>query len=454
LYAKFNKEYELLKYDVVVAGGGTAGVAAAISAAREGARTLVVEQNGHLGGIAVCGIPFLGSLDTNGHVVNEGIFLELIEKMKEHGACPGYSTGAYWNTPETPDRYKFSLVPFDPEYYKYVAQEMVLQTGADVLFHTYVTDVVKEENHIKAIEVINKSGKSLIEAKVFVDCTGDADLVKYAGGSFIEKKAMQNCSILFRIGNVDLERLVIDLKEGKSIRGWGEWHTRIIKQNKVNQSEPSLVHIAGHMVFESEDHETTFTAVSIRDGEIFLNATRAAGLSGVDARDITAAEIQERRNVMSIFNLMKKNIPAFKDSILLTTSPVNFRETRNIIGDYILTKEDVINSTKFSDGVARGAYPIDIHDPDGGRTKFSFIKDGGSYEIPYRCLLPKDIEQLIVAGKNISVTHEANGSTRIMACVVSQGEAAGLAAAISVKSNSSPRNIDVGLLRTKLNLTD
>jgi hypothetical protein len=174
----------------------------------------------------------------------------------------------------------------------------------------------------------------------------------------------------------------------------------------------------------------------------------------VDAWDITAAEIKERRNVMRIFNLMKKNIPAFKDSILLTTSPVNFRETRNIIGDYILTKEDVINSTKFSDGVARGAYPIDIHDPDGGRTKFSFIKDGGSYEIPYRCLLPKDIEQLIVAGKNISVTHEANGSTRIMACVVSQGEAAGLAAAISVKSNSSPRNIDVGLLRTKLNLTD
>ncbi len=443
-----------MKYDVVVAGGGTAGVAAAISAAREGAKTLVVEQNGHLGGIAVSGIPFLGSLDTNGQVVNKGVFLELVEKMKEHGACLGYSTGAYWNTPETPERYQFSLVLYDPEYYKYVAQESVLEAGADILFHTYISDVIKEANSIKAIEVVNKSGKQLIEAKVFVDCTGDADLVNYAGGRFIENNSKQNCSILFRIGNVDLERLIVDLKEGKSIRGWGNWHTRIIKQNKVDQNKPSLVHIAGHMVFDSEEHETTFTAVSMRDGEIFLNATRAAGLSGVDAKDVTKAEIQERRNVMRIFNLMKNNIPAFKEAVLLTTSPIGFRETRNILGDYIITKEDVIGSSRFSDGIARGAYPIDIHDPHGGRTKFTFIQDGGSYEIPYRCLLPKDIEQVIVAGKNISASHEANGSTRIMACVISQGEAAGLAAALSVKSNLSPRNIDVELLRKKLNFAE
>ena len=126
------------------------------------------------------------------------------------------------------------------------------------------------------------------------------------------------------------------------------------------------------MVFDSEEHETTFTAVSMRDGEIFLNATRVAGLSGVDAKDVTKAEIQERRNVMRIFNLMKNNIPAFKEAVLLTTSPIGFRETRNILGDYIITKEDVIGSSRFSDGIARGAYPIDIHDPNGGRTKFTF----------------------------------------------------------------------------------
>ncbi len=436
-----------MKYDVIVGGGGTAGVAAAIAAARGGARTLVIEQYGHLGGTAVSGIPFLGSMDCNGEIVNRGIFNELIEKMKDGDGCFGYATGAYWHTPQTPERYRFSLVPFDPEYYKYVAQELVLGAGAKVLYHTFISDVIMEDNRIKAIEVVNKSGKQIIEADVFVDCTGDADLVHLAGGSFIDNPHKQNCSILFRIGNVDLEQFAADLEEGKTVTGWGDWHTRVIKAHNNNTLPTTIIHLAGHMVLGENEPETTFTAVSLRDSEISLNATRVAGLSGVDAEQVTQAEILERRNVMHLFKLMKEKIPAFRDARLLTTSPIGFRQTRNIVGDYIITMEDIVGGAKFPDSVAKGAYPIDIHDPQGGRTRFFFIQSGGSYDIPYRSLLPKDVEGLLVAGRTISATHEANGSTRIMGCVTAQGEAVGTAAALAVACKVTPRQVGIEKLR-------
>ncbi|HOG00535.1 MAG: hypothetical protein BWY35_01733 [Firmicutes bacterium ADurb.Bin248] len=437
------------QYDVVVAGGGTAGVSAAIAAARGGAKTLVVEQYGHLGGTAVGGIPFLGALDGKGRVVNRGIFLEIIERLKKENACFGYAQGARWNTQE---EYQFSLVPFDPEIYKFVAQEMVLEAGAEISFHSYVTGVSAVNGRIQAVEVANKSGKQNIEAKVFIDCTGDADLVGMAGGGFIENGARQNCSILFRVGNVDLDMLVEDLKQGRSISGWGEWHTRVIETEKCAGGKPGLVHLAGHMVFGPDEPEITFTAVSLREGEVFLNATRVPGLCAFDADDVTKAEIAERRNVMRVYGMMRERIPSFKNAVLLATSPIGFRESRNILGDYVLTKQDVLDGARFEDGVAQGAYPIDIHDPNGGRTKFMFIRDGGSYEIPYRCMLPKGLENVLVAGKTISATHEANGSTRIMACVISQGEAAGTAAAICAKSGADTRAVDAAALKRALGI--
>ncbi|OQB23798.1 MAG: 3-ketosteroid-delta-1-dehydrogenase [Firmicutes bacterium ADurb.Bin182] len=439
------------QYDVIVAGGGTAGVSAAIAAARRGSNTLVIEQYGHLGGTAVGGIPFLGALDGSGRVVNRGIFLEIVDRLKKENACFGYAQGSRWNTE---DDYQFSLVPFDPEIYKYVAQEMVLESGADILLHTYVTDVKVENGRIQSVEVANKSGKQLINAKTFVDCTGDADLVAMAGGKFIENSSRQNCSILFRAGNVDLDMLEEDLKNGRSIAGWGEWHTRVTRGQKIGTEKPGLIHLAGHMVFGPDEPEITFTAVSVREGEVSLNATRVPGLCAFDGNDVTKAEILERKNVMRIFKMMRERIPSFKNAVLIGTSPIGFRESRNILGDYILTKDDVLKGARFSDGVAQGAYPIDIHDPNGGRTKFMFIKDGGSYEIPYRCLIPVDLKNVLVAGKTISATHEANGSSRIMACVISQGEAAGTAASVCIKNEADTRSVDGTQLKKTLGINE
>lgn len=435
-------------YDVIVVGGGTAGVPAAIAAARGGAKVLIIEKAGHLGGTAVYGIPFLGVISAAGEIVNRGIMDEIISRLKKEDGCFGYADGAFWNTPDTPLKYGFSLVPFDAEIYKYVAQEMVLESGADILFYTQLSDVKTEENLIEYIEVLNKSGKQKFKAKIYIDCSGDADLVYMAGGQFIKKETFQNSSILIHLGGVDLERFLCDLNEGKSVKGNGTWHTRVIRAYKKPDGEKSIVHLAGHFVFNNK--ETTFTAVSFRDGEIYLNASRTAGYDCANGKDLSIVETLERRNVINLIKNLNKYVPAFKDAVILNTSPVGVRETRNILGDYVLTKEDVLEGRTFSDGIAKGAYPIDIHDPKGGRTSFQFIRDGGSYSIPYRAFLPKNIDNVLVAGRCISANHEANGTTRIMGCVVSQGQAVGTAAALGVAEGVIPRAVDAGLIREKL----
>ena len=432
-------------YDVVIAGGGTAGAIAAVASARGGAKTLVIERWGHLGGTAVYGIPFLGIFDCNNNKVNAGIVDELVKRLQEEGGSIGYTIGAKW----ADNKHEFSLAPFEPETYKYVAQEMVLESGAEILFHTYIADVVMDHNIVKGIKVINKSGCYEIKAKVFIDCTGDADLA-YRSGTFMQEKlSMQNVSMLFKMGNIDLERFTYALKNNQGVKGWGEWHTRVITGGKLNDSNPSTIHIAGHFSFKS-GKEVTFTAVSLISGEVCINATRTIDINGANAYELSKAEILERRNVNKIVKMLIDEIPGFENSHLLQTSPVGIRESRNIIGEYILTKDDVVSGRMFNDKIAKGAYPIDIHDPKGGRTQFTFISGGGSYGIPYRCLVPKNIDGLLVAGRCLSATHESLGTARIMGAVMSQGEAAGTAAALAVKTSKLPRNIDIKKLRSLL----
>lgn len=164
--------------------------------------------------------------------------------------------------------------------------------------------------------------------------------------------------------------------------GKNSWHTRIVEGSKTTGAKPTLVHMAGHLLPFENDREVTFTAVSYRDGEVYLNATRTAGIDGSDVIQMSRGEIEERRHVMEIYRAMKQRVPGFSRATLLHTSPLGIRESRNILGKYVIRREDVLEGRSFADGVARGAYPIDIHDPKGGRTQFQFIKNGGSYEIP------------------------------------------------------------------------
>lgn len=427
------------KYDVIIMGGGTAGALAGIAAARNGAKTLIVEKDSHLGGTATFGIPFLGIVSGNGEIVNGGMVKELIERMVKEGFCFGIARGAHWNIPEN---YEFSLTPFDPEGLKFVLQEMCEEAGTEVLFNTMLAAAKKEGNRVTGVTVCTKAGLCDLEAEVFIDCTGDGDLVKASGGSFQERDCVQNSSILFHIGGVDLEKFRQALEDGEYVLGKGSWHTRIIELPKNPGAKKSLVHMAGHLKPFDDDRTITFTAVSYRDGEIHLNATRVPGVDGTDPWQVSKAEFTERRHVMETFLAMKERVPGFERAVLLQTAPLGIRQSRNIVGDYIITREDVLGAATFEDGVARGAYPIDIHDPKGGRTQFQFIKDGGSYEIPFRAMLPKDLDGVIVAGRCISADHNAHGTVRIMGCCLSQGEAAGTAAGMAVKEGKLPRELD------------
>lgn len=432
-------------YDVIVVGGGTAGVIAAIAAGRHGASTLLIEQYGHLGGTAVGGLPFLGMYDGNDKRVNAGIPQELVERMKAEGGCLDGCFGATWMD----SGYRFSITPYEQETYKYVAQEMVLEAGADILFHSFVGDVTAENGEIKSIEVVNKSGKTRYTAKVYIDTTGDADVAWMAGVPMQEKEVTQNASILFKMGGVDTDKMLTALQEGRGIQGWGNWHTRILKGPRLDTPEEGLIHMAGHFVDEN-GKKTTFTAISCISTELYINATRTVNIDGADAQSVSLGEISERRNVHRMVEVLNRCVPGFEHAHLISTAPLGIRESRNIQGDYLLTREDVLSGNQFEDSVARGAYPIDIHDPKGGQTQFQFIEGRGSYSIPYRSLLPKGISNLLVAGRSLSATSNGMGSARIMGAVSSQGQAVGTAAAMAAKANVTPREINVAELQRLL----
>ena len=434
-------------YDVIVVGGGTAGALAAIAAARQGAKTLVVERFGHLGGTAVYGIPFLGLLSGSGEPVYSGLVTELLDRMESAGFAFGIADGAHWRTPEKPDSYGFNLYPFDPEGLKYVLQEMLLEVGGELLLHATLCDVTAEENKVTSIRVATYTDICQLSADIFLDCTGDATLVHKAGGAFQPKGHTQNSSILFHLGNIDLDAFRQAMVDGDRIKGRDTWHTRVIYKEKAPNAEATFVHMAGHLRPFEDERTVTFTAVSYRDGEIHLNATRIPGLNPVDPWDITRGEVEERRHVMELVAAMRKTIPGCEKAILLSTAPLGIRESRNILGRYTITKEDVLEGRTHPDGVARGSYPIDIHDPKGGKTQFQFIQGGRGYEVPFRSMLPVALENVIVAGRCISADQNAHGTVRIMGCCLHQGAAAGTAAGLCVKENALPTQLDATKLK-------
>ena len=435
----------MYNYDVIVAGGGTAGVTAAIAAARNGAKTLIIEQYGHLGGTAVTGLPFLGVYDGCDKRVNAGLVKEITERMKtENGSLDGVF-GATWND----GRYRFSITPYDEEIYKYVVQEMALEAGCEILFHSFVIGAETNGRTVTSLQVANKSGVHSYSAKVFIDTTGDADVAAHCGVAMIPKEAIQNASILFRATGVDMDRFLDSLQNGHGIAGWGEWHTRVLTGPRLDTEKVGPIHLAGHIMAEN-GREITFTAVSFYSNEVCLNATRTVGIDGTSAESLSQGEISERRHIHEIMQTLKKCVPGFEKAHIGYSAPIGIRESRNIDGVYRLVKEDVLSGRVFEDSVARGAYPIDRHDPKGGRTQFNFIDRCGSYTIPYRSFQTKEFDNLLVAGRCLSASHAAMGSARIMGAAMSGGQAVGTAAALAVKNDVVPTKLDVALLQKQL----
>ena len=443
--------------EVVVVGGGTSGAIAAIASARNGADTLVVESEGFLGGTSTFGYPFLGFFNGRGEQVVAGLPQEVVDRLVELKASPGHVRGGTWSTPERPMTYEFSLTPYDPEILKYVLLRMAEEAGVRFLFHATLLGTIVEGEVLKGIEVFTKSGNFRIMGRTFVDGTGDADLAFMAGAPFelgSKEGLLQNVTLHFRMTNVNAERLVEALQREDRVLGKDTWYIRLVRGKGPGTEPDRFIHIAGHMVPWDDPKSRpplTFTAVSQREGDYWFNMTRTVEIDPTDADDLTRAEISERKNVIEVSRLLIKNVPGFEKAYLSGTSArIGVRESRRVTGEYVLTMEDVLSCRRFDDGIAMGAYPIDIHDPRGGKTKFSFLKEGGSYNIPYRCLVPLKRENLIIAGKNISATHEAIGTTRLQPAVMAIGQAAGTAASMAVKADVAPRRLDPQALRKRL----
>ncbi len=407
------------KYDIIVCGGGFAGTAAAVAAAREGADVLITDKSGFLGGTA-CNcqvIPFMTYTTTiNGKktALSAGLFSYILEELFSLG-------GLHRNG-----------ITFNEEILKLVLDRLAEKYKIDILYHSYITDAVKSGDKITSVSCVNKSGSRTYSADFFIDATGDADVAAIAGCPFRlgreEDNLCQPMTLCFRLADVDVD---------KAFASYGrinELYSRACTEGKIKNPREDVLfmrHMSGSV--------------------LHLNSTRVIRRSPINAADKSAAEREAREQVFELYTFLKENCEGFENAVLLSSGPeIGVRESRMIDGLYTLTVDDLKSCVKFDDGIAACNYDIDIHNPDGSGTSHYYFKEGTYYTIPYRCLVPKKISNLLAAGRCISGTHEAQASFRIMPVCCTIGEAAGTAAAIAVKNGCAAAAVDTDELRAVL----
>ena len=406
------------KFDVLVAGGGFAGTAAAISAARGGKKVMLFDKFNAPGGAAAVNLvtPFMPYWTINKErnkreYLTGGIFSEIVGKLRELGAMEGDDK-------------------FSDEYLKLVLNRMIKEAGVTVLYHAYLKDVEKEEKSIKSVTVSALGQEIKIAADTFIDATGDGVLSYLAGCSFMLGRNGDNLcqpmTLCFRVANVDVGRFYAEMPEMQ-------------KLYKEKQSSGEI----------RNPRENILTFVVPAKGIIHFNTTRVVKLNPTDPFDVTEAEFAAREQVFELFDLLKASFSSMKDAdLIMTAAGIGVRESRMIEGEHILTANDLKECTKFPDSVARGNYDIDIHNPEGTGTSHYYFAPGEYYTIPYRSLTVKDADNLLVAGRCISADHEAQASIRIMPICASTGEAAGIAA--SLAPGGRVKYVDIAALREKL----
>ncbi|SEE56237.1 FAD-dependent oxidoreductase [Jiangella alba] len=405
----------LADVDVLVCGGGPAGTAAAIASARSGSKTLLLERHGFLGGMATAGlvVPHWDSHQ------NGGVNADVIDRLGSRGG---------WGA----EGWKIS---FDPELWKHVSEDLVLDSGSDLLYHTFVVGTLRAGRAVKGVVIETKSGRFAVLARVVVDCTGDGDVAARAGAHFEKGRddgLMQPMTTMFRLGGVTwVQRRNAELRDliEQAIERTGD-------EYRLPYDYPWAIHLPN-------------------PGEVAVMLVHVRDVDGTDVRDLTRAEIDGRRQTLAVVDFLRRHVAEFADAHLIETAPqVGVRETRRITGEYVLTGDDVASGRSFEDAVATVSFPADIHEPAGtGQVGFR-VGSGpvrrGRYDIPYRALIPRDIDQLVVAGRCISGTFEAHASYRVKGPCMAMGQAAGVAASLSASSGVAPRDLAVRDLRRAL----
>ena len=435
-----------LEFDVVVAGGGPAGINAAIASGRMGAKTLLIERYGFLGGMSTVALvyPWMTFHTSSGKQVIKGIAQEIVDRLIKQGGSPGHMRDTVGFT--------YTVTPYHPEKYKLLALEMLEEAGVEVLVHSFADQAEVEANEIKSIKLTTKSGPITVSAKRFVDTTGDADIAYLAGAPCLKGRdsdhKTQPMTMKFRMRGVDLAKVKAAMKANPS---------NFYKKTPIDElDELPLTGVQGFYKEWNEsgvpiNRDQVLFFAGPEEDEVLVNCTRVQGLDGTDVFDLTQGEKEGRKQVLMMAEFLQKNIPGFENaSISAVGTQIGIRETRRIDGQYALTIEDVVSGKKFEDTIALSGYPIDIHDPTGRGVQANDIKGDGSYGIPYRSLVPKKIENLLVAGRCISTTHEALATTRLTPSAMATGQAAGTAAALSLIDQVAPKDVDVSKLKAIL----
>lgn len=412
-------------YDVIVAGGGAAGCAAAAAAAREGVKTLLVEKSGFLGGMTTGGmVPEFCPYTDGEKIIHNGIAKRVLFEMKKE-------------TREPAD--KFDYCAIDAERMKLILDKLVTDAGADILFYTSVCGVCKDdERNIKSVYLANKSGIHVYSARVYVDCTGDADVAAFAGCDYV---------VGDEDGNTQMPTLCFDMCNVND-------DSEKARETIYNIPRETIHDIIADDEFPLIDNRF-FCQMKIGKNFFGYNAGHVRGVDGLDMMSISKGLVSGRRKAFEYRDALRKHLPEiFENAHITATAPfLGIRETRRIKGDYVITVEDYLMRKSFDDEIGRNCYHIDVHDSKtfysdgGGKKKRERYKAGESHGIPYRALVPEKLDNLLVAGRAVSCERQVQGSIRIIPVCFVTGEAAGIAASLMVKNAVTSHDVDIKALK-------
>ena len=449
------------EYDVVVVGGGTSGVAAGIAAARTGANTLLIERLGVLGGqMNVSGPPGF----SYAHLFNgryEQVIGGIIEEthsrlLKEGHALPHIK-------PDFRAGYSFSYV--DPDWWGLLMFEMMTENDVKLMLHSLAVDVLKEGNTVKGVIVENTSGRQVVLGKVVIDCTGEGDICVRAGAHYeqLPPEQLQPHTLSFTVDGVDWDKVLTYIKENQQeflyvVHPYLNWtdeqvHERIKQVKDITElgEQMGWISLRDEAIAKGEWHGQSGVGFFLipREGGViqahFQHSSHVSNIDPTNVRDLTYGEIEARRQVVIAWKFIKKYMPGFENAYITRVCPeLRVRETRRIMGDYVITTEDVVESRKFKDVIGKSEFHAAGHHAATTNTitkdNFLYPKDGGSQDIPYRCLVPKDLEGLLVAGKAIST--ERDTYHRFLQQTMVTGQAAGVAAGLCAKKGIAPRELE------------
>lgn len=428
------------EFDVVVIGGGPAGLAASVSAARHGARTLLVERYGFLGGMGTAGgvTNFAGLYGRKNGAMQQvvhGVVDELLQRIAALGGL---------NAPQDGMMGRIRVRSYDVSAYKCAADQWLLAAGVELLFHAWAAAVVMEGQQINALLVETKSGRQAIRAQRFIDCSGDADVANFAGVPFELGDGHGSGlfpSTMFRVGHVDAPRALAAVGEFKAINA-------LMAQSQAR--EPGRYDFPRECAILRPQKNPTEWRANVTQ---IRNASGTA-MDATDARQLSDGELEGRRQITEYFRFLRNEVPGFEQSVIVDIAPqVGIRETRRIQGLYALTGEDILSSARFDDAIGINAWPMELHAD--GRIDWQFPRNinavqGRAYnDLPWRMLVPANINNLLVAGRCASMTHEGQSAARASGGCFVMGQAAGTAAS-QLKAGETFSDTDVKLLQQRL----